>query len=197
MNITTTTNPISEVFHFDGHKQIRTMFRPEDDAVLFCGKDVAEALGYKDTKKALTAHVDTEDKEVCRIGSGAIQGGNPNMTFITESGVYSLIFKSRLKTAKQFKRWVTSEVLPSIRRSGMYSKAVAESNLKPELQHAITTHIEAQTKRMLDRLDRLDYYGNISKEAKASICEKVAKEFNVPLKLVQQLQTNGLHGVSQ
>lgn len=197
MNITTADNPISEVFHFDGYKQIRTMFRPEDNTALFCGKDVAEALGYKKPENALAAHVDDEDKEVCRIGLTLIQGGTPNMTFITESGVYSLIFKSRLKTAKQFKRWVTSEVLPSIRRSGMYSKAVAESNLKPEFQLAITTHIEAQTKRMLDRLDRLDYYGNLSKEAKASICEKVAKEFNVPLTLVRQLQTNGLNGVNQ
>lgn len=70
MNITTANNPISEVFHFDGYKQIRTMFRPEDDAVLFCGKDVAEALGYKDTKKALAAHVDEEDKELHRVDDG-------------------------------------------------------------------------------------------------------------------------------
>lgn len=195
MNTTTANNPISEVFHFDGYKQIRTMFRPEDDTVLFCGKDVAEALGYKNTEKAITAHVDEEDKEVCRIGSSAIQGGNPNMTFITESGVYSLIFKSRLKTAKQFKRWVTSEVLPSIRRSGMYSKAVAESNLKPELQHALAVHIEGQTRRMLDELDRMDYFGTASDVAKKTIREVVAKRFNVPESLIAELQRKGLAGM--
>lgn len=199
MNITTFNNPIAEVFHFDGYKQIRTMFRPEDDAVLFCGKDVAEALGYKKPEKAISDHCKRAVMvNIAELGSSYPKtGGNPNMNFIPESDVYRLIMKSRLKTAEKFEEWVCEEVLPSIRRSGMYSKAVAESNLKPELQHAITTHIEAQTKRMLDRLDRLDYYGNISKEAKASICEKVAKEFNVPLSLVQQLQTNGLHGVSQ
>lgn len=56
MNITTANNPISEVFHFDGYKQIRTMFRPENNAVLFCGKDVAEALGYKKPEKAISDH---------------------------------------------------------------------------------------------------------------------------------------------
>jgi prophage antirepressor-like protein len=201
MNITTANNPISEVFHFDGYKQIRTMFRPENNAVLFCGKDVAEALGYKKSEKAISDH--------CRrvvpveVSAPPIQGVTSKarltqtMNFIPESDVYRLIMKSRLKTAEKFEQWVCEEVLPSIRRSGMYSKAVAESNLKPELQHAITTHIEAQTKRMLDRLDRLDYYGDISEEAKASLCEKVAKEFNAPLKLIQELQRNGLHGVSQ
>jgi len=195
MNITTANNPISEVFHFDGYKQIRTMFRPEDDTVLFCGKDVAEALGYKKPENALAAHVDDEDKVVCRIGLTLIQGGTPNMTFITESGVYSLIFKSRLKTAKQFKRWVTSEVLPSIRRSGMYSKAVAESNLKPELQHALAVHIEGQTRRMLDELDRMDYFGTASDAAKKTIREVVAKRFNVPESLITELQRKGLAGM--
>ncbi|HHQ4568265.1 TPA: BRO-N domain-containing protein [Aeromonas hydrophila] len=199
MNITTANNPISEVFHFDGYKQIRTMFRPEDNAVLFCGKDVAEALGYKNTRDALLKHCRRQVTLDLRQASNTVVicAGNPNAVFIPESDVYRLIMKSRLKTAEKFEEWVCEEVLPSIRRSGMYSKAVAESNLKPELQHAITTHIEAQTKRMLDRLDRLDYYGDISKEAKASICEKVAKEFNAPLTLIQELQTNGLHGVIQ
>lgn len=115
--------------------------------------------------------------------------------YITESGVYSLIFKSRLKTVKQFKRWVTSEVLPSIRRSGMYSKAVAESNLKPELQHALAVHIEGQTRRMLDELDRMDYFGAASDVAKKTIREVVAKRFNVPESLIAELQRKGGAGM--
>ena len=79
----------------------------------FIGKDVAEALGYKDTDQAVRKHVDDEDKLSRRID------GSRNMTLINESGVYSLIFSSKLESAKQFKRWVTSEILPTLRRSGV------------------------------------------------------------------------------
>lgn len=86
----------------------------------FVGKDVAQALGYGDTDQALRKHVDAEDKLTRQIdGSG--QGRN--MTLINESGLYSLILSSKLPTAKQFKRWVTSEVLPAIRKNGYYSFA--------------------------------------------------------------------------
>lgn len=79
----------------------------------FIGKDVAEALGYKDTDQAVRKHVDDEDKLSRRID------GSRNMTVINESGVYSLIFGSKLESAKQFKRWVTSEILPTLRKSGV------------------------------------------------------------------------------
>lgn len=88
-----------------------------NDEPWFVGKDVAQALGYGDTDQALRKHVDAEDKLTRQIdGSG--QGRN--MTLINESGLYSLILSSKLPTAKQFKRWVTSEVLPSIRKHGGY-----------------------------------------------------------------------------
>lgn len=91
-----------------------------NDEPWFVGKDVAQALGYGDTDQALRKHVDTEDKLTRQIdGSG--QGRN--MTLINESGLYSLILSSKLPTAKQFKRWVTSEVLPAIRKNGYYSFA--------------------------------------------------------------------------
>ena len=82
----------------------------------FIGKDVATALGYTNPRDALAKHVDEEDKNTVAIHDG-IQG-NPNMTAINESGVYALVFGSKLPTAKAFKRWVTSEVLPSIRKHG-------------------------------------------------------------------------------
>ena len=84
-----------------------------NDESYFIGKDVAEALGYKDTDQAVRKHVDDEDKLSRRID------GSRNMTVINESGVYSLIFGSKLESAKQFKRWVTSEILPTLRRSGV------------------------------------------------------------------------------
>lgn len=82
------------------------------------GKDVAEALGYSNTRDALATHVADEDKNTVVISDG--KRGNPNQTIINESGLYSLILGSKLPSAKRFKHWVTSEVLPAIRRSGVY-----------------------------------------------------------------------------
>lgn len=83
----------------------------------FVGKDVAEALGYSNSRKALGDHVDVEDKGVTNCDT---PGGLQQLNVINESGLYSLILSSKLPTAKQFKRWVTSEVLPSIRKHGAY-----------------------------------------------------------------------------
>lgn len=82
------------------------------------GKDVAQALGYKDTVNALKSHVDEEDKK----GGWQITtpSGEQQMTIINESGLYSLVLSSKLPTAKKFRRWVTAEVLPAIRRTGGY-----------------------------------------------------------------------------
>lgn len=89
-----------------------------DGTVYFVGKDVAEALGYSNVRDALRKHVDKEDKGVADCDT---PGGTQRMTVINESGVYSLVFSSRLPTAKAFKHWVTTEVLPAIRRYGMYA----------------------------------------------------------------------------
>lgn len=88
----------------------------------FVGKDVATALGYERTADAIRQHVESDDK-----GVGEIQtpGGIQNMTIINESGLYALIFGSKLESAKRFKHWVTSEVLPSIRKTGGYQKPVS------------------------------------------------------------------------
>lgn len=84
----------------------------------FVGKDVATALGYSNSRKGIADHVDEEDKGVTYRYT---PGGNQNMTIINESGLYSLILSSKLPTAKKFKHWVTSEVLPSIRKTGGYN----------------------------------------------------------------------------
>lgn len=83
----------------------------------FVGKDVASILGYKNYRDALNRHIDEEDKGVAECDT---PGGKQNLTVINESGLYSLILSSKLPTAKKFKRWVTSEVLPSIRKTGGY-----------------------------------------------------------------------------
>ncbi|WP_300628708.1 BRO family protein [uncultured Thomasclavelia sp.] len=83
----------------------------------FVGKDVSDILGYTNSRKAISDHVDDEDKGVTKCDT---LGGKQDLTIINESGLYSLILSSKLPTAKKFKRWVTSEVLPAIRKTGGY-----------------------------------------------------------------------------
>ena len=90
----------------------------------FVGKDVAEILAYNEPHKAITRHVDEEDRTKHPILSN---GGMQESWLINESGLYSLILSSKLPTAKEFKRWVTSEVLPSIRKTGTYTKPTAQN----------------------------------------------------------------------
>lgn len=104
-----------QTFNFE-ELPLRTM--NIDGEPYFVGKDVAEVLGYKRTADAIREHVESEDKGVGKIQT---PGGMQNVTIINESGLYSLIFSSKLESAKRFKRWVTSEVLPSIRKHGVYA----------------------------------------------------------------------------
>lgn len=94
----------------------------------FVGKDVTDVLGYSNSRKAIGDHVDEEDKNTVTIRDG--NRGNPNFVIINESGVYSLIFNSTLPSAKQFRHWVTYDVLPSIRRKGYYSAMTPEDTIK-------------------------------------------------------------------
>ena len=104
-----------QVFKNDRFGEVRTMVI--NDEPWFVGKDVAEVLGYLNPQKAIRDHVDDED----RLGERIVLSGQNRMTiFINESGLYSLILSSKLPQAKEFKRWVTSEVLPQIRKTGGY-----------------------------------------------------------------------------
>lgn len=88
----------------------------------FVGKDVAEALGYSNPRKAIGDHVHEDDKGVTKCDT---LGGRQDLVIINESGLYALIFGSKLESAKRFKHWVTSEVLPSIRKTGAYQKPMS------------------------------------------------------------------------
>lgn len=98
-----------------------------DDQPWFVGKDVAVALGYAEPNKAVREHVDEDDKGVSKMDT---RGGKQNIIIINESGVYSLVFGSKLESARKFKRWVTSEVLPTIRKHGAYGAFDKEYRLK-------------------------------------------------------------------
>ena len=105
-----------QIFHHELFGEIRTT-TDEKGETFFVGKDVAEALGYSNTRKALSDHVDNEDREDGVTIRDAI-GREQRAVIINESGLYSLVLQSKLSQARVFKRWVTSEVLPQIRRTG-------------------------------------------------------------------------------
>lgn len=104
-----------QIFNSPEFGQVRTI--QQNGEPWFVGKDVAEILGYKDTSDAMKKHVDIEDKLTRRF---ADSGQNREMYIINESGLYSLILSSKMPKAKEFKRWVTSEVIPAIRKTGGY-----------------------------------------------------------------------------
>lgn len=111
----------------------------------FVGSDVASCLRYEKTRNAIEAHVDQEDKTTININTALNQGGNPgnpNMVIINESGLYSLIFSSKLPAAKEFKHWVTSEVLPAMRKIGFdrSMQLLQEENAKMQNQIAYLNH---------------------------------------------------------
>lgn len=105
-----------QLFNFENH-EVRSLLLNNEP--WFVGKDVADVLGYKNQRDAISKHVDSEDKNTVAIHDG-ITRGNPNQTIINESGLYALIFGSKLESAQKFKRWVTSEVLPALRKTGHY-----------------------------------------------------------------------------
>ena len=112
----------------------------------FVGKDVAEAVGYKNSKNAVPTHVDEEDKLSTQI---EYTGQKRNVTVINESGLYSLILSSKLPNAKKFKRWVTSEVLPTLRKTGSYTKVPTD----PRELLMLTIKAHEQTAQRVDVLE--------------------------------------------
>ena len=133
-----------EIFKNPEFGEIRTVM--VDGEPWLVGKDVAQALGYGDTDQALRKHVEEEDK-LTRQFDGS--GQNRNMTIINESGLYSLVLSSKLPTAKKFKRWVTSEVLPSIRKHGAYMtpEAIEKVLYDPDFIIRLATDIKKERAR--------------------------------------------------
>lgn len=109
------------IFNHPMFGQVRVITDDTSKELLFCANDVTDALGYSNGRKAVADHVEKDDVTKCDIIDNL--GRMQSATFINESGVYSLIFGSKQERAKEFKRWVTSEVLPSIRKTGQYSSA--------------------------------------------------------------------------
>ena len=130
-----------QVFNNPEFGEIRTV--EINNEPWFVGKDVAQALGYKNPQEAIRTHVDGDDKGVSEI---LTPGGRQNLPVINESGVYSLVLSSKLPTAKKFKRWVTSEVLPSIRKHGAYMtpETLEKMVLTPDFGIRLLTELKAE-----------------------------------------------------
>lgn len=130
----------------------------ENGQILFVGKDMAKALGYANPRNALKAHVDAEDKTTAPIqGSGS--NYKTRAVLINESGFYALVLSSKLPQAKRIKRWVTSEVLPAIRRTGAYTvpnPAVTDSteHLLAELRDSRTQDADKQLRKHVNAFNR-------------------------------------------
>ncbi|HGF7676963.1 TPA: phage antirepressor KilAC domain-containing protein [Enterococcus faecium] len=168
-----------QIFAFEGTDEIRTLLI--NDEPYFVGKDVAEILGYERADNAIRNHVDDEDKLTHQISAS---GQNRNMTIINESGLYSLILKSKLPSAKKFKRWVTSEVLPTIRKHGMYATDDLLNN--PDLLIEVATKLkEERTLRLVaeqkvaEMQPKADYYDRILNNKGLVTVSTIAKNYGM------------------
>ena len=137
-----------------------------DGEIYFVGKDVASALGYVHPTKAVTTHVDEEDRIMTETVT--VQGLRQT-NIINESGLYSLILSSKLESARRFKRWVTSEVLPAIRRNGRYE--LEQQNRLLESRNALLEEISAQQKPLTD------YARNILSSTQTVTITQIAQDY--------------------
>lgn len=178
--------------------QVRTL--TIDGEPWFVGKDVASSLGYGNPRDALAKHVDSDDKNTVAIYDG-IQG-NPNMTLINESGLYSLIMSSKLPGAKQFKHWVTSEVLPSIRKHGAYMtpETLEKVLLNPDtiIQLATALKTEQEKRKALETDNARLLADNFSLLAENENQKQVIAEFQPIRQYVDEiLSSPGTMVISQ
>lgn len=172
------TNYVTKEFLFND-QQVRTVVR--DGEPWFVGKDVADILKYTNTAKAIRDHVDAEDKLTERF---VLAGQNRNVIVINESGHYSLIVASKLPTAKDFKRWVTSEVLPTIRKHGAYMDMdVIEKTLtNPDFIIQLATTLKEEKQRRMEAEAKIaadehkvDFYNAVGNTSATLTIERFAK----------------------
>lgn len=158
----------------------------------FVGKDVAEVLGYTNPRDALAKHVDSEDRNTVAICDGT--PGNPNTAIINESGLYSLILSSKLPTAKKFKRWVTSEVLPSIRKTGGYIAGQEAMSAEELMAKALTVAQQVLARREAELSQtkvenailqpKADYFDELVERNTLTNFRETAKEIGIGQKVL-------------
>ena len=177
-----------KIFENEEFGRIRTVMI--DNEPWFVGKDVAQILEYRETAKAIRTHVDAEDKGVSVLDT---PGGKQEITIINESGLYSLVLSSKMPRAKEFKRWVTSEVLPTIRRTGGYvadEEKFAETYLpfldEPyknlfKLQMIAINKLNERIRHDEPLVEFANQVGNSSNLIDINAMAKLARNMNIPI----------------
>ena len=161
-----------------------------DEEPYFVGKDIAGVLGYANASKAVMMHVDVDDKTKIMMRADS-QNGNvvTETTVINESGLYSLILSSKLPGAKRFKRWVTSDVLPAIRKHGMYAtdellndpdlmiRVLQEYKAEREQRRALQAETASQKKQIEEMTPKVSYYDKVLSSASLTPITTIAKDY--------------------
>lgn len=169
-------------FNFEGN-EVRTVLI--NDEPYFVGKDIADILGYSNTSKAIRDHVDEEDKLTERI---VLSGQNREVITINESGMYSLVLSSKLPNAKKFKRWVTNEVLPSIRKHGAYmtDEKIEEALLNPDTIINLATQLKNEREGRLiaeqqvkEFQPKVSYYDKVLSNDALMTISLIAKDYGM------------------
>ena len=187
-----------QIFNNPEFGELRTL--AIDGVPYFVGKDVATNLGYVNPRDALAKHVDAEDKRESQI---ATSSGVQTMAVINESGLYSLILSSKLPTAKKFKHWVTSEVLPSIRKHGAYITPATLDNLlnNPEFAIRLFTELKNErarnsqlaqanavlNQRVLELTPKADYYDTVLKSPNLLTVSEFSEDYGMSAKQMNKL----------
>ena len=164
------------VFKNEQFGEMRTVTIGEE--IWFVGKDVAAILGYKDTSDAMKRHVDDEDKLTRRFTDS---GQNREMYIINESGLYSLVLSSKLPSAKEFKRWVTSEVLPSIRKHGAYMspETIERVITDPDFIIRLANELKTAQQKVAELQPKADYFDTVSRAEGSTSFRETAKVFGI------------------
>lgn len=174
---------MSNILQFNNQEFGELTVIEKDGEFFFLGKEVAEKLGYSNTRDALARHVDIEDRADVGIHDGRQMR---KMTAINESGLYSLILSSKLPTAKRFKHWITKEILPSIRKHGGY--IANQENLSNEeiLSRAILVAnnvIEEKNQKIKELESKANYYDYLVDKNLLTNFRNTAKQLNIPQKI--------------
>ena len=172
-----------QIFENAEFGKVRTIVK--DGEPYFVGKDVADILGYADTDQAIRKHVDEEDKLTRRFNGS---GQNREMTIINESGLYSLILSSKLPAAKKFKRWVTSEVLPAIRKTGSYTAKHAKPDdaIQSKRLEVMERNARTRAANLLLKIAERTNIPEYKAVCNAKAAEMVAGEMILPLPVAER-----------
>lgn len=184
-----------QIFKFE-ENEVRVI--ESNEQVWFVGKDIAEILGYARPTKAVHDHVDPEDQceQIVTISQSSQNGTPQNTLLVTESGVYSLIFDSKLPTAKKFKHWVTSEVLPAIRKHGAYmtGEKIEEILSDPDTIIKLATELKAEREgrliaeqRVNELTPKASYYDLVLKNESLVTITQIAKDYGMSGKAMNAL----------